>query len=229
MSDEKKITILKHGPYLVEGAVPLDEKIMVSKGHHREYQQGRTFRTDGSYALCRCGHSQNPPFCDGSHVDEGFDGAEVASTVPFDERAELLQGPALDLFDDNRCAFARFCHREDGDVWTLTEESDDLRLREEAIKASTDCPAGRLVHHDKQADYREIEPELEPAISVLQDPDREVSAPLYVKGGIPLVSAEGLTYETRNRYALCRCGESHNKPFCDASHVNVGYVDGLVE
>jgi CDGSH-type Zn-finger protein len=227
MATEKKITILKHGPYLVEGGVPLDEKIMVTDGHHRAYQQGKTFKAEESYALCRCGHSQNPPFCDGSHVDAGFDGAEVASTVAFDERVELFEGPTLDLFDDNRCAFARFCHREDGEVWTLTEESDDPRLRDEAIQASTDCPAGRLVHHDKEADYQEIEPDLEPAISILQDPERQVSAPLYVKGGIPLVSAEGFTYETRNRYALCRCGESRNKPFCDASHVSAGYVDGL--
>jgi CDGSH-type Zn-finger protein len=227
MADEKKITILKDGPYLVEGGVPLDEKVMVSQGHHREYQQGRTFKTEESYALCRCGHSKNPPFCDGSHVEAGFDGTEVAGTEPFDERVEVFPGPLLDLFDDNRCAFARFCHREDGDVWTLTEEADEPRLRKEAIKASTECPAGRLVHHDKQDGYREIEPELEPSISILQDPERKVSAPLYVKGGIPIVSAKGFTYERRNRYALCRCGASRNKPFCDASHVNAGYVDGL--
>jgi CDGSH-type Zn-finger protein len=227
MTTEKKITILKHGPYLVTGGVPLDEKVMVSEGHHRVYQQGRAFQTEESYALCRCGRSENPPFCDGSHVDAGFDGAEVASTVPFDERVELFEGPTLDLFDDNRCAFARFCHQDDGDVWTLTEESDDPKLRGQAIKASTECPAGRLVHHDKKNDYQEIEPELEPAISILQDPERQVSAPLYVKGSIPLVSAEGTVYEARNRYALCRCGESRNKPFCDATHVGVGYVDGL--
>jgi CDGSH-type Zn-finger protein len=227
MAAEQKITILKHGPYLVEGAIPLDEKIMVSTGHHREYQQGRTFKTEENYALCRCGHSENAPFCDGAHVDAGFDGTEVASTLSFDERAELFPGPTLDLFDDNRCAFARFCHREDGEVWTLTERSDDPRLREEAILASTDCPAGRLVHHDKEAEYQEIEPTLEPSISILQDPERHVSAPLYVKGGVPLISAEGSTYEQRNRYALCRCGASRNKPFCDASHVNADYVDGL--
>jgi CDGSH-type Zn-finger protein len=227
MTTEKKITILKHGPYLVEGAVPLDEKVMVSEGHHRVYQQGRTFQTDESYALCRCGHSENPPFCDGSHVEAGFDGAETANTAPFNERVELFEGPTLDLFDDNRCAFARFCHQDDGEVWTLTGESDDPKLRKEAIQASTDCPAGRLVHHDKENGYQEIEPELEPSISILQDPERQVSAPLYVKGGIPLVSAEGFTYEQRNRYALCRCGASRNKPFCDASHVSIGYVDGL--
>jgi CDGSH-type Zn-finger protein len=227
MASERKITITKNGPYIVEGGIPLNEKIMVSAGHHREYQPGRSFEAGEEYALCRCGHSKNPPFCDGSHIDAHFDGTEVATTQPFDERVEVFEGPTLDLYDDDRCAFARFCHREDGEVWTLTEESGNPKLRDEAILASTQCPAGRLVHHDKQNDYAEIEPHLEPEISLLQDPEKNVSAPLYVKGGIPLVSAEGSTYELRNRYALCRCGASRNKPFCDASHVNVGYTDGL--
>jgi CDGSH-type Zn-finger protein len=156
-----------------------------------------------------------------------FDGTELAATEPYDERAEITEGPTLDLYDDNRCAFARFCHREDGEVWTLTEKAAGPKLREEAILASTQCPAGRLVHHDKLKDYVELEPELEPGISILQDPEKGVSAPLHVKGGIPLVSADGFTYELRNRYALCRCGRSGNKPFCDASHVNAGYEDGL--
>ena len=38
---------------------------------------------------------------------------------------------------------------------------------------------------------------------------------------------DGTEYELRNRYALCRCGASRNKPFCDAMHVTVGYEDGL--
>jgi CDGSH-type Zn-finger protein len=227
MASERKITILKNGPYVVEGGIPLNEKVMVSVGHHREYQPGRTFEVGEEYALCRCGHSKNPPFCDGSHIDAHFVGTEVASTQPFDDRVEVFEGPTLDLYDDNRCAFARFCHQEDGEVWTLTEESGDPKLRKEAIQASTDCPAGRLVHHDRQDGYAEIEPKLEPEISILQDPERKVSAPLYVKGKIALVSAEGFTYEERNRYALCRCGSSNNKPFCDASHVNAGYTDGL--
>jgi hypothetical protein len=140
---------------------------------------------------------------------------------------EIFAGPTLDLYDDSRCAFARFCHRADSEVWSLTEESDDPQLRQEAILAANDCPAGRLVQHDKQDNYAAIEPALEPRISLLQDPERGVSAPLYVQGNIPLVSAKGFSYELRNRYALCRCGASRNKPFCDAMHMTIGYLDGL--
>lgn len=220
------ITIVEDGPYVVKGSVPLVEEVITPVGGHREYRLRRTFPPTQTYALCRCGQTKTPPFCDGSHVSAGFDGTETASREPFEERADVYPGPDVTLFDDNRCAFARFCHREDGDVWTLTELSGDERLEEEAVKASSDCPAGRLVHYDTTTG-EEYEPELQPAISLLEDPEQGVSGPLYVRGGIPLVSADGSHYELRNRYALCRCGASLNKPFCDAMHVSIGFSDGL--
>ena len=220
------ITIVENGPYVVNGSAPLLEEAITPVGGHREYRVRRTFPATQTYALCRCGRTKTPPFCDGSHVTAGFDGTETASRESFEERADVYPGPGAYLLDDNRCAFARFCHREDGDVWTLTELSGDERLKEEAIKASSDCPAGRLVHYDT-ADSTPYEPVLDPAISLLEDPEEGVSGPLYVRGGIPLISADGSTYELRNRYALCRCGASRNKPFCDAMHVSIGFSDGL--
>jgi len=44
-------------------------------------------------------------------------------------------------------------------------------------------------------------------------------------GGIPIESSDGHIYEVRNRLVLCRCGESRNKPFCDATHISVGFSD----
>ena len=55
----------------------------------------------------------------------------------------------------------------------------------------------------------------------------EVSGPLWVRGGVPVVSADGYEYEVRNRVTLCRCGSSENKPFCDGSHASIGFTDGL--
>ena len=40
-----------------------------------------------------------------------------------------------------------------------------------------------------------------------------------------LTRADGSAYEIRNRVALCRCGASGNKPFCDGSHVSSGFND----
>ena len=43
--------------------------------------------------------------------------------------------------------------------------------------------------------------------------------PLWVRGGIPVMSADGKPYAIRNRVTLCRCGKSGNKPFCDGSRI----------
>lgn len=225
MNNEKKcnIKILKNGPYIVTGNVPLSEKIIVSKGKINELKDGRKLPQAEEYALCRCGKSKNAPFCDGSHEKVGFNGVEKASRETFEDRAELLEGPDLDLLDDNRCAFARFCHREDGKVWELTENSNNPKYREEAIIAASECPAGRLVAYDKTG--KAIEPEYEPSIEILQDPEKEASGPIFVKGNIPIESSEGYTYEIRNRVTLCRCGKSRNRPFCDATHISMNYTD----
>lgn len=56
------------------------------------------------------------------------------------------------------------------------------------------------------------------------------NGPLYVRGQIQLRSADGKVIVDDVRLALCRCGQSHNKPFCDNSHRNAGFEDpGAVE
>lgn len=221
------ITVTENGPYLVSGQVPLSEEVITPAGGHMEYREARSFPVSATYALCRCGHTLTPPFCDGSHLHPSvrFNGTETASRAPYRERADVYPGRGVFLFDDNRCAFARFCHREDGDVWSMTERSGNPRIKREAVHASSDCPAGRLVHVDAQ-DGTVYEPQHEPHISLLQDPEKGVSGPLFVRGGVPLVGADGVGYELRNRYALCRCGHSNIKPFCDAVHVSVAFDDG---
>jgi len=42
-----------------------------------------------------------------------------------------------------------------------------------------------------------------------------------------LVGAEDVDYETREEYALCRCGQSGSKPFCDGTHLATGF-DGTL-
>lgn len=222
---EMKITITDDGPYLVTGGVPLSETIIVPRIRGNEYQHAREFPLQENYALCRCGHTKTPPYCDGSHAGAKFKGKETASHDEYDDRAELLEGPDLDLLDDERCAYTRFCHRNGRNVWELTRNSDDPCAREDAIRAASDCPTGRLVALDK--DGNPFETAFEPAIEILQDSAQGLSGPYYVKGSIPIVSSTGYLYEPRNRVALCRCGKSCNKPFCDATHITAKYRDHL--
>jgi len=218
-----RIKITRAGPYHVSGHVPLLEKIIVYKGKGYVFAEGRTLPQADAYNLCRCGKSKNMPFCDHTHEKIQFNGIETASRDRYGDRAEKLAGPAVDLLDDNRCAYARFCHRQAGSVWELTRESDLSDNKKEAIKAASDCPTGRLVAVEK--DGRLIEPAYEPSINIIQDPEEGVSGGIFVKGGIPVESADGHVYEIRNRVTLCRCGKSKNTPFCDATHVQINFTD----
>lgn len=221
---EMKITIIKDGPYLVEGGVPLKEKIITPKGKTYVWEDGRSYETEDSYYLCRCGKSKNAPFCDGAHVKNHFHGELTASRADYDKRAEYQEGPGVNLMDDNRCAFARFCHAEHGMVWNLVDDSTTDEITQEAIVTAQSCPAGRLVPVDK--DGNKLELELEPEITIVQDPQKGVSAGIYVTGGIKVVDDDGKEYEPRSRVMLCRCGKSSDKPFCDASHVPARFNDG---
>jgi CDGSH-type Zn-finger protein len=216
------ITIVKNGPYIIAGGLPLIEEIIVvdKEGFAVAWKQGKRFSDKEKYQLCRCGKSKNMPYCDGAHVKAGFDGTETAGHKPFAALAEKTTGPELILDDVIKlCALARFCTK-DGGIWDLTERSDDPAAKQTAIQQAWNCPAGRLVVGDKKTGGP-IEPALEPSISLVEDPQKKVSGPIWVKGGVPVVSADGKKYEIRNRVTLCRCGKSRNKPFCDGAHVHL--------
>jgi CDGSH-type Zn-finger protein len=216
-----KIKITKDGPYIASGDLPLKKEIIIGdEAGSIEYKHEKTFPKQEEYHLCRCGKSKEKPFCDNAHVKIKFNGTETASREKFLKQSEKLEGPDLILRDAQElCASARFCHNKKGNTWALTTNSDDPASREEAIKQACNCPSGRLVVYDKKTG-RAIDPPHKPEISLLEDPAKKVSGPIFVKGNIPIESADGTGYEIRNRVTLCRCGKSNNKPFCDGSHVH---------
>jgi CDGSH-type Zn-finger protein len=71
-----------------------------------------------------------------------------------------------------------------------------------------------------------VEPSLAPSIGLVHDTAKKIGGPIWVRGGIPVVGADGKEYEVRNRVTLCRCGASGNKPFCDGSHASIEFQDG---
>jgi len=223
--DEQKVTVTRNGPYLVQGSVPLSRLSIATDagGNSVGWREDGEVEAGDAYALCRCGHSADKPFCDGSHVRVGFDGTETASRAPYLEQASEQDGPTLALTDAQPlCAFARFCD-VGGQVWNLVEQEGPDAARQTALEAGL-CPSGRLVAWDR-ATREAIEPAFDPSVAVVGDPAQGVAGPLYVRGGIPVTGADGETYEVRNRVTLCRCGASRNKPFCDASHASIGFTE----
>ena len=62
------IQAFKNGPFIVKGSVKVLD------------HEGNEFHPEGkAIALCRCGESQNRPFCDGTHNRCGFAAEEIAS------------------------------------------------------------------------------------------------------------------------------------------------------
>jgi CDGSH-type Zn-finger protein len=215
-----KIQVTKNGPYMVSGNIPLYRMIIKCNQKTNipaEWLTADKYKTQQNYALCRCGKSSNKPFCDATHVKVHFDGAEDYDNVPYEQMAKKLEGPELELKDAQiLCASARFCHRG-GDIWDQIPKTDNRKIKENCVRNACDCPSGRLVVVDK-ASGKTVEPKLEQSIGVIEDPSVGVNGPLWVRGGIPVYSADGTTYEVHNRATLCRCGKSTNKPYCDSSH-----------
>jgi CDGSH-type Zn-finger protein len=67
-----KITVRNDGPLRIEGAVELVD------------MEGKPYGLGGreAFALCRCGHSANKPFCDGAHKNAGFQDKQQARDLP---------------------------------------------------------------------------------------------------------------------------------------------------
>ena len=67
-----KITVLNSGPIRLEGDFEIVD------------QDGKPYGLGGRtvVSLCRCGHTQNSPFCDGSHKRQNFTSVIAARDLP---------------------------------------------------------------------------------------------------------------------------------------------------
>src|SRR4051812_40409298 len=91
---EQRIDVTEDGPYRVHGGLPLRPVSVVRSewGESVDADVGEPLPAGRSYALCRCGGSSTKPFCDESHLRNGFDGCETADRAPRAERAREIRG-----------------------------------------------------------------------------------------------------------------------------------------
>lgn len=103
---------------------------------------GTLLQKSDNLVLCRCGHSRNKPFCDGSHRDAGFQSSGEFTGI----KSDKVEG-------------------------------------EGPLKITV-----------------------------------RTNAMLVAEGPMSINGADNTPVGKRNKAALCRCGRSGNKPFCDLSH-----------
>ena len=86
----------------------------------------------------------------------------------------------------------------------------DAATAEEVEDAVARCPSGALRSRRLGVRATELHEPLEVCASE--------NGPLLVSGGVRIVDADGKVLYEGDRAALCRCGGSGNKPFCDGTH-----------
>jgi CDGSH-type Zn-finger protein/uncharacterized Fe-S cluster protein YjdI len=123
-------------------------------------------------------------------------------------------------WDGRLCIHVGECGRAEGDLFVGGREpwcQPDLVSVDEVVEVVERCPTGAL-------SYRRADGEAERA------PDRNTivvsnNGPVYLRGDLEIEGAAEDMPGVRFRAALCRCGVSKNKPFCDNSHEEAGFVD----
>jgi CDGSH-type Zn-finger protein/uncharacterized Fe-S cluster protein YjdI len=124
-------------------------------------------------------------------------------------------------YDSRRCIHAAECIRGLPAVFNTARRPWILPTGAgaDAIAAViAKCPTGALHFTRRDSSVGEVPPENNTIVPTS-------GGPLYVRGRVQLRSADGTLIVEDARLALCRCGQSHNKPFCDNSHRDAGFDD----
>ena len=208
MSELPTIECKPNGPYLIKNLGDLKDA------------GGDSIDAKPVMALCRCGGSSNKPFCDGTHNKNGF--ADAKLTDRSADKRESYRAARI-IIHDNRslCAHAGRCTDGLSSVFKYKQEpwiDSAAGAVDEIIEVIRRCPSGALSFTLDGAD--EKDPSCTPSISVTKN------GPYAVTGGVQLLAQSWGEGASSERYTLCRCGASRNKPFCDGSHWGVGFKDG---
>ena len=170
-------------------------------------------------ALCRCGQSANKPFCDGSHKKTGFDGSGADNSAR--DSFKSYQGDGIAVhYNRLLCSHAAECGNRLTSVFDMNQRPWIQPMKgsvEEIMDVVRACPSGALRYSLDDQEPRHIIPEGS-GITV------EKNGP-YRVAGISLDGVEASPNGTPEKYVLCRCGLSKNKPFCDGTHKDEGWSD----
>lgn len=208
-----KIACLPNGPYyLIADMTP-------TVVPHLRRASGELCVTVRGIALCRCGGSNNKPFCDGTHSTIGFTDKKNADDTQ-NQRASYI-GKRVTIHDNRGiCAHAGVCTDGLKSVFRMNQEpwiNPDGASEEEIIETVKACPSGALSYSIEDAEYRDQD--RQPRVTVTDD------GPYAITGGVELMGVPFGDGASNEHYTLCRCGASQNKPFCDGSHWQVGFRD----
>ena len=169
--------------------------------------------------LCRCGASRNKPYCDGSHRGIEFS-SETGNSPPRDHLFKYEGRDVTVYFSKHLCSHAAECGKRLISVFDPSKkpwvQPDNGTVADiEAVARA--CPSGAIQTSAPGAD---------PVHSTGADPviTVEKNGPYRVEN-VELANADWSENASPQKYVLCRCGQSKNKPFCDGTHRDVKWSD----
>ena len=160
------ISCKPNGPYLVNGLTTFTNS------------RGDAIATKETIALCRCGGSENKPFCDGTHAKIGFEDSKKPERTK-DENRDYV-GKAITIHDNRGlCAHAGVCTDRLSSVWRMGVKpwiDADGASPEAIIETIEACPSGALSYTIDDVAHRDCDNP--PAVHLAKN------GPYAVTGGI---------------------------------------------
>ena len=198
--NKPSITVLRNGPYRVEGVEDIKNSDWQSLPH------------PPMTMLCRCGASKRKPLCDGSHTRIAFVGDKDQSRT--EGRTNEYACQQITIVDNTDvCCRDRSCITDLPQVFETCDPNTASPA--EIIKTIRKCPSGALTYRIGGEHCKDFG--REPAITIVKN------GPIRVVGGICLNDEMGSKPACEEHYTLCRCGGSRNKPFCDGTHADIDF------
>ncbi|MFL0354006.1 (4Fe-4S)-binding protein [Xanthomarina sp. GH4-25] len=124
------------------------------------------------------------------------------------------------VWEPEKCIHSGICVKGLGDVFKPKEKpwiKIDAASTDALVKQVKACPSGALSYFMNDAKDNSAEV-LETQVEVMEN------GPLLVYGTLKITHKNG-DLEVKNKTtAFCRCGASHNKPYCDGAHVKQNFI-----
>ena len=138
------------------------------------------------------------------------------------KQVHTFEGEHVDVDWDGRlCIHVGECTRAKGGLfesgrqpWGQPDRAEPGQVAEVVER----CPTGALTARRKDGGGSETAPGTNTVVVAN-------NGPLYVSGELDIAGAPEDMPGVRTRAALCRCGASKNKPFCDNGHETAGFRD----
>ena len=124
-------------------------------------------------------------------------------------------------YDVKRCIHATECAHGLPSVFDPKRKpwvNPNEAAADEVVQVVQRCPTGAL--HFMRHDGGVTEP-----VPDHNTITASANGPLFLRGDLEVMDPDGSVFLKDTRIALCRCGASKNKPFCDGSHAKKGFQD----